>query len=134
MPNQLAGTKRRQSLAEHEAVLAALAEIARRERTTAMALLRQAVRAVVKTHAADPAQAEWLRAEVMRFAPKTPKRFATAAQLARFKRTQRAFDQVLLDLQLASPDAVQVRNSVVLPHCQIRVLELERSHGHSGKA
>ena len=40
MPNQLAKSKRRQSLAEHEAVLAALAEIARREDTTVMALMR----------------------------------------------------------------------------------------------
>ncbi len=41
VPNQLASTKRRQSLAEPASVLAALAEIARREGTTAMALMRQ---------------------------------------------------------------------------------------------
>jgi len=48
MPNQLAKSKRRQSLAEHAAVLAALAEIARREDTTVMALLREGARDVVK--------------------------------------------------------------------------------------
>ena len=131
MPNQLAKTKRRQSLAEHEALLAALAEIARREGTTTMALLRQAARAIVKTRAADPTQREWLRTVIMRFTPPMPDHFATAAQLARFKRTQREFDQILLDLSLASPQAVQARNSVVAPHCKIRIPELERNHARS---
>ena len=54
MPNQLSKSKRRQSLAEHEAVLAALAEIARREKTTVMALLRQATRELVKKKATEP--------------------------------------------------------------------------------
>lgn len=51
-------------------------------------------------------QATWLQPVVMGFAPTPPERFATAAQLARFKRRQREFDQGLLDLQLASPAAV----------------------------
>ena len=42
MPNQLATSKRRQSLAEHAGVLTALSLIARRENTTVMALLREA--------------------------------------------------------------------------------------------
>ncbi len=42
-----------------------------------------------------------------------PAQFKTAAQVARFKRAQREFDQVVLDLQLASPDAIQERNSLV---------------------
>lgn len=125
MPNQLASTKRRQSLAEEEAVLAALAEVARREQTTAMALMRQAVRELIRKRAVEPAQATWLRTLVMGFAPLPPERFATAAQLARFKRRQREFDHVLLDLQLASPSAMQDRNSVVAAHCTLRVLELE---------
>ena len=125
MPNQLASTKRRQSLAEQEAVLAALAEVARRERTTAMALMRQAVREVIRRRAVEPAQATWLRPVVRGFAPQPPERFATEAQRARFKRRQREFDHVLLDLQLASPAAVQARNSVVSAHCTVRLLELE---------
>jgi hypothetical protein len=128
MPNQLVSTKRRQSLAEHAAVLAALAEIARREGKTVVALLRQAVRDTVKARADDPARVKWLRAAVMPFCPEPPDRFATAAQLARFKRAQREFDDVLLALQLTSPDAVQSRNSIIAPHCKIRILELERSH------
>jgi hypothetical protein len=128
MPNQLVSTKRRQSLAEHAAVLAALAAIARREGTTVVALLRQAVRDAVKARADDPAGVKWLRAVVMPFCPEPPERFSTTAQLARFKRAQREFDDVLLALQLTSPDAVQSRNSIIAPHCKIRILELERSH------
>ncbi len=128
MPNQLAGTKRRQSLAEHRAVLAALSEIARHEGTTSMALLRQAVRALIKARAANPVHAERLRDAVIRFAPRQPRQFSSRAQLARFKRNQREFDSLLIDLELASPNAVETRNSVVAPGCKIRILELERGH------
>jgi hypothetical protein len=72
MPNQLSKSKRRQSLAEHEAVLAALAEIARREDTTVMALLRQATRELVRNRAAEPIQAERLRQLVWKKAPRMP--------------------------------------------------------------
>ena len=68
-------------------------------------------------------QATWLQPVVMGFAPTPPERFATAAQLARFRRRQREFGQGLLDLQLASPAAVQAGNSVVAAHCTVRVLE-----------
>lgn len=112
MPNQLSKSKRRQSLAEHTAVLAALAQIAESENTTVMALMRDAVRAIVRKRAQSSAQVETLRAVVWRQAPVMPAKIKTPAQLARFKRAQRAFDQVILDLQLATPDEVQARNSI----------------------
>jgi len=128
MPNQLACTKRRQSVAEHEAVLAALADIARHEDTTSAALLRVAMRALVKDRAANPGSRERLYALVKAFSPRAPERIATTAALARFKRDQREFDQLVLDLGLATPDAVQRGNSVVSSTCRIRVLELEGNH------
>ncbi|MEO6876129.1 MAG: hypothetical protein ABI222_15030, partial [Opitutaceae bacterium] len=112
MPNQLAQSKRRQSLAEHEAVLAALAVIARSERTTVMALLRKAARDVVRQRAKLPEQAAALQRLVWSKAPAMPTRFKTAAQVARFKRAQREFDQVVLDLQLATPATIQERNAL----------------------
>lgn len=128
MPNQLAPSKRRQSLAEHEAVLAALAEIARREDTTVMALLRQATRALVKRKAGDPAAARHLRALIWRKAPRMPARFDTPAQVARFKRAQREFDRVLLDLGLASPSAIQARNSIAPSRRAVRLIDFDRAH------
>jgi hypothetical protein len=128
MPNQLAKSKRRQSLAEHEAVLAALAEIARREGTTVMALLREAARDVVKRRAAVPGKAEALRALVWRMAPRMPGRFKTPAQVSRFKRAQREFDQVLLDLQLATPVAIQNRNSLFSSSQAVRLIDFDRAH------
>jgi hypothetical protein len=128
MPNQLAQSKRRQSLTEHGAVLAALSEIARREETTVMALLREAARDVVKKRTAMPEQAEALRSLVWRLAPRMPARFKTAAQLARFKRTQREFDQVILDLQLATPTTIQDRNSLVSSRQVIRVTDFDQAH------
>lgn len=128
MPNQLSKSKRRQSLAEHEAVLAALAEIARFERTTVMALLREATRDLVRRKAGAADSAERLRQAIWRKAPQMPAHFRTAAQVARFKRAQREFDRVLLDLALASPQTIQERNSVVPTHRPIRILDFDRAH------
>ena len=128
MPNQLSKSKRRQSLAEHEAVLAALAEIARCEDTTVMALLRQAARELVKARATEPIQAERLRQLVWQKAPQMPAVFKTAAQVARFKRAQREFDQALLDLALASPQAIQQRNSIASPRQSVRMINFDLAH------
>ena len=128
MPNQLANSKRRQSLAEHKAVLAALAQIAEAENTTVMALLRRAGRDLVKTRMSEPARAKALRAVIWNFAPQMPAHFKTAAQLARFKREQRAFDRVLLDLQVAAPATIQQRNSIMPTHRPVHILELDHAH------
>jgi hypothetical protein len=128
MPNQLSKSKRRQSLAEHEAVLAALAEIARTEDTTVMALLREAARDLVKRRGSEPAQLQRLRQAVWEKVPQMPAHFKTVAEVARFKRAQREFDQVLLDLALASPQAIQQRNSVVSPRRTIRLIDFDQAH------
>lgn len=128
MPNQLSKSKRRQSLAEHEAVLAALEEIARTEDATVMALLREATRDLVKRKTNEPAQLERLRQAVWEKAPQMPARFKTVAEVARFKRAQREFDQVLLDLALASPQAIQQRNSLVSPRRTIRLIDFDQAH------
>jgi hypothetical protein len=57
-----------------------------------------------------------------------PAHFKTAAQVARFKRAQREFDQVLLDLGLASPQAIQQRNSVVPSRRIIRLIDFDQAH------
>jgi hypothetical protein len=132
MPNQLSKSKRRQSLAEHEAVLTALAEIARAEDTTVMALLREATRDFVKRKVDESTQTEHLRQLVWQKAPKMPTHFKTAAQVARFKRAQREFDQVLLDLGLASPHAIQKRNSVVPSRRVVRLIDFDQAHGAAG--
>lgn len=128
MPNQLAKSKRRQSLAEHEAVLAVLTEIARREETTVMALLRQAARELVRKKSNDSTLAEALRQIARQRTPQMPMRFKTAAQAARYKRQQREFDQALLDMALASPEAVQQRNSVVSSRRAIRLIDFDQAH------
>ncbi|MBW7893472.1 MAG: hypothetical protein H3C27_00020 [Opitutaceae bacterium] len=126
MPNQLSKSKRRQSLAEHEAVLTALTEIARRENTTVMALLRRAARQLVR----DKASVSDLRLRelVLAKAPKMPARFKTATQVARFKRAQREFDQALLDLGLVSPQAIQQRNSVASASDRLRMIDFHSAH------
>lgn len=128
MPNQLATSKRRQSLAEHAGVLTALAIIARRESTTVMALLREAARDIVRKRIANPLHAEVIRSQVWQQAPKMPARFKTRAQLSRFKRTQREFDKVVLDLNLATPMAIQNRNSIMSSNQTIRLIDFDSAH------
>ena len=131
MPNQLSRTKDRKSVTEHEAVLVALESIARREGTTMMSLMRQAMREAVRKRSDDSSKGKWLRSIVMRFAPKPPQTFVTAAQLTRFKHSQREFDQVLLDLNLVSNEGMETMNSIVSPKCKLRVFELEQSNASS---
>lgn len=132
MPNQLAQCKRRQSLAEHEAVLAALAALSRREDVTVMALLRQAVREFIRNRvAAEPTQKEALRNIVWRKAPRLPAKFKTAAQVTRFKRIQREFDQAVLDLGLVSPAAIQEHNSIASSAQSIRLIDFDQAHAAS---
>lgn len=122
MPNQLAQSKRRASLAEHEAVLAALATIARRERTTVMDLLREGARQVVRSRHADPTKATAVRKSIWACAPKMPARFKSAAHVSRFKRAQREFDTIVQELNLAAPATVQKRNSLVPSRRDVQVL------------
>lgn len=93
-------------------MLAALAQIAESESTTVMALMRDAVREIVRKRVQSSVYVESLRTVVWRQAPVMPAKIKTPAQLARFKRAQRAFDQVIMELQLATPDEVQARNSI----------------------
>lgn len=77
-----------------------------------MALLREAARSLIRKKLTEPSIADRVRSVVSHKAPQMPLRFKTPAQVARFKRAQRDFDQVLLDLAIASPQAIQERNSI----------------------
>ena len=122
MPNQLSQSKRRASLAEHEAVLAALATIARRERTTVMDLLREGARQVVRTRSVDPRKATAIRKSIWDCAPQMPSRFTSAAHVSRFKRAQREFDTLVQELKVTDPATVQQRNSLIPAKRDVRVL------------
>ena len=113
MPNQLAQTKRRKTVAEHVAVFAAMETIAQRENATAMDLLRQAIRQFVRERVHDLETAEEVKQTVFGYAPRMPVEFKTHAQVARFKRQQRDFDEILIELNLVSPAEVQRRNSLL---------------------
>lgn len=128
MPNQLAISKRRQSLAEHEAVLDALTEIARREKTSVMDLLREATRKLVKERVANPDHALAVRAIVQKKAPQMPPDFRAPAEVARYKRAQREFDQVLLDLGIETPDSLQQQNAIAGSRHLVRLIDFEEAH------
>ena len=87
--------------------------------------MRQAVRETIKKYADNNSNRKRLRSIVMRFAPELPLRFDSHVQIMRFKRQQREFDQVILDLNLADSKAIEERNSIISPCCKLRILELE---------
>jgi predicted RNA-binding Zn ribbon-like protein len=122
MANQLARGKCRKSMAEHKAVIALLEEIASEERVSAMSLMRQAIRRLVRERIAESARPEDFKSAAMEFCPTVPAKVRTARDLSRFKKEQREFDQVLLELHLSGPEAIEERNSVVAPNCKIEVL------------
>lgn len=109
-------------------MLAVLGKIATTEQTTVMALLREAARDLVKSRVASSSELAALQRAAWAMAPEMPKRFKTPAQVARFKREQRAFDRALLDMGLASPEAVQERNSIVPSHTPIRITNFAQAH------
>jgi len=128
MPNQLAKNKRRKSVAEHEAVLAALEEVARIEGISTMALMREAIRDKIRKHVSETLQAKRIRQAVMSCAPRHDTQIDSPSQLLRLKRSQRAFDQILLDLKLTDPENIESKNSIVAPQNKIRILELEHNN------
>lgn len=128
MPNQLSKTKRRQSIAEHRAVLAAIEAVARSESRTVVDVLREAIRELVRRRAEDPLQAELLRPEVWNLAPQFSAKMRTRAQVARFKREQREFDRVVLELNLAAPMDIEARNSIANPDYPVRLIGFKNAH------
>jgi hypothetical protein len=90
--------------------------------------VREAIRELVKRRAEDPLRAELLRSEVWKLAPRFPSKLRTRAQVSRFKREQREFDQVVLDLNLAAPMEIEARNSIAHPDHPIRLIGFEHAH------
>jgi hypothetical protein len=123
MPNQLASSKKRTTLADHAAVLAALAEIARRNRTTVSDLLRAGARKVIREHLVTPATVREVSRIVHEHSPKMPKQFKNARAVSQFKIRQREFDALMVDLQISAPAEIQRRNSVVRHPSDLRVVE-----------
>lgn len=128
MPNQLASSKRRQSLAESAVVLDALAAIARAEKTTVSDLVRHAMRETVRQHSSNPKLAPRLQRLAESLAPLPPTTFRSAAQVARFKRAQREHDRLLLELGLTQATDVQARNSLTPSPQSVRVLNFATAH------
>jgi len=96
-----------------------------------MDLLREVARDLVRRKANSSVVVERLHAAVMEKAPAMPPHFKTPAQVARFKRAQREFDQVLLELALTSPQEIQTRNSLASPNYSLRIVNFDQESSTS---
>lgn len=123
MPNQLAQSKKRMTVAEETAVLAALEVIAQADNLTVTDLLRQGVRNMIAERAANPDLKEAMRRVVEMHAPVMPKQFRSPAKVSKFKRSQREFDQLLKELNLFEAEELQRRNSLAEAPGYVRLTE-----------
>ncbi|MEX2381052.1 MAG: hypothetical protein WD490_01600 [Opitutales bacterium] len=122
MPNQLAQFKKRTSLVEHEAVLAVLSELAREDGVTVADLFRKGAREMIARRARDTVVARRLHKVIMAYAPSPPAVLNNRAQVSRFKREQRQFDELLQRLHLADSTELQERNSVVSSSTRVKLV------------
>jgi hypothetical protein len=121
MPNQLAQSKKRMTVAEETAVLAALEVIAQADNLTVTDLLRKGVRSMIAERAANPGLRQAMRRAVALHAPVMPKEFRSPAKAGKFKREQREFDQLVQQLNLENPEGIQRRNSLVQEPRNVRL-------------
>lgn len=121
MPNQLAQSKKRMTVAEHTAVLSALEVIAKTENLTVTDLLRNSARRIVAERASDPQLSTKIKEAVAKHAPIMPELFRTPAKVSKFKREQREYDELLQELKLSNQDEVQRRNSLVPKRHNVRL-------------
>ncbi|MGJ8640495.1 MAG: hypothetical protein ACSHYA_13995 [Opitutaceae bacterium] len=112
MPNQLAQTKKRKTVAEHAAVLALLDRIAEVEGTTSTELLRSAAREVVRQYAGRESFREDLESVFQSYQPQLLETMQSAKDLSRYKRETREYDELALDLGFQNTEELQARNSI----------------------
>jgi len=112
MPNQLARSKKRKTVAEHAAVLEMLELVAEKESKTSTDLLREAARSIIRRHARDRDSAVELLKAFEAFAPRLPARVRKPKDLARFKKECREYDILTLELGLKRASDVQECNSI----------------------
>ena len=112
MPNQLAQTKKRKTVAEHAAVLALLDRIAEAEGTTSTDLLRIAARDVVRQYAGHGSLRGDLDKVFQSYQPKLLRTVRSAKEVSRYKREAREYDKLALDLGFKKVVDVQARNSI----------------------
>ena len=112
MPNQLAQSKKRKTIAEHAAVLALLDCIAEALGTTSTELLRIAARDVVKQYAADGLHKKGLGKVFQAYEPKLSRTAKSAKEISRYKRESREYDALALDLGFKKVEDVQASNSI----------------------
>lgn len=112
MPNQLAKSKKRKTVAEHAAVLAMLDLIAEKELTTSTELIREAARSVIRRYTQVTGGVGELVEAFETFAPKLPADICKPKDLARFKIECREYDELALDLGLRLASDVQEENSI----------------------
>ena len=128
MPNKLSDEKMRKTLTEHKAVIAMLEKVAADKNTTIMNLMRDGIRSEIRRYAADEAKRLKIYGIAKMFEPTINKESLSPADLARFKRKQRDFDSLLMELNLETPERMEEMNSIVSPTTPIRIREFSGDH------
>ena len=107
MPNKLSDVKMRKTLTEHKSVIAVLGKIAREKNMSLMDLMREGIRNEIRRYAEYERAREAVLNVLKDFEPVPENEWSSPAELAKFKRKQRCFDRLILDLKLKTPDNIE---------------------------
>jgi pilus assembly protein TadC len=118
----------RKTLTEHKSVIAVLGKIAREKNMSLMDLMREGIRNEIRRYAENERAREVVFDILKDFEPVPEDEWRSPAELAKFKRKQRCFARLMLDLKLKTPDNIEKDNSAVPSSAEIRVLEFEEYH------
>jgi len=128
MPNKLSDVKMRKTLTEYKAVIAVLKKIAQEKNMSIMELMREGIRNEIRKYASDHQKRRETLDILNNYEPKLGQEYSSSAELAKFKRKQRDFDNLMLELQLKTPHSIEKDNSVIPPSAKIKVLEFGEDH------
>ncbi len=124
MPNKLSDTKIRKTITENKTVIAIFNKIAKKKDMSFIDLVRVSMRDMIRNNIdifLDATEREDILDE---FKPLLSE-VTTRKELSKFKKSQREFDKILLDLNIEDKEEMQNHNSIIPSNIEIKVMEFE---------
>ena len=128
MPNKLSDTKMRKTLTEYKLVIALLEKIAGKKNMTLMDLMRTGIRNEIRRYASNELSRLQISEILKEFEPQIDPNLSSPTDIVKFKKQQRDFDNLIMELKLETADRIEAKNSIVSPATQIQVMEFSEHY------
>ena len=122
MPNQLSDTKVRKSITENQAVIAIFNEIAKEKNVSFTDLVRISMRDMIRSNIDLVLKKSVVKEIIKEFKPLLSV-VKTSEELSKYKKMQREFDEILLDLNIENKNEIQNCNSIIPSDTIIKVMD-----------